>query len=157
MSETITVTGNVVSDPEQRPLRGDETVTSFRVAASHRRFDAQTNTWVDAYTNFYSVSVFRALGVNAYAALKKGQRVIVTGRLRLKEWDNGTRKGVAAEIDADSVGHDLMFGITTFHPAGRTVERPVAVEAAPPEQASPSPLVEEWAVPQAAGADLTPF
>jgi single-strand DNA-binding protein len=161
MSEIITVTGNIATDPEQRTMRGDDTVTSFRLAAGHQRFDPQSNSWVEVYTNFYSVSAFRALGKNAYAALKKGQRVIVTGRLRVKEWDNGTKKGVTAEIDADGIGHDLLFGVTTFQPAGRpSVPAAAASPAADPPVEAPSAslvtTVDGWGIPQAAGADA-PF
>lgn len=146
MSETITVTGNVVTDPEQRVVRGDERVTSFRIAATRRRYDEQTRAWVDAYTNYYSVSAFRALGQNAYAALKRGQRVIVTGRLRVKEWNNGTKQGVTAEIDADGIGHDLLFGVTTFQ-RGTAAPPPAADSSEKPE----SPAGDEAAVASAAG------
>jgi single-strand DNA-binding protein len=171
MSETITVTGNIATEPEQRVVRGDEKVTSFRIAATRRRFDEQTRSWVDVYTNYYSVSAFRALGLNAYTALRKGQRVIVTGRLRVKEWDNGTKQGVTAEIDADGIGHDLLFGVTTFERSGTPTTPPAATAPETPleptsESAAPAPaaapvLVEAdaWNVPHAAtaGADGVPF
>ncbi|MGP3536512.1 single-stranded DNA-binding protein [Microbacterium sp. RD1] len=119
MTEIITVTGNLTADPEQRPLGNGTNVTSFRVAAPHRRFDRGTGQWVDQYTNFFSVSAFRSLGAHALTSLKKGDRVIVVGRLHLRAWDNGTRSGTSADIDADAIGHDLLFGSTTYHPDGR--------------------------------------
>lgn len=118
MSETITVTGNIATEPQQRIIGDDVSVTSFRVASTHRRFDQQSRAWVDAYTNYYSVSAFRSLGRNAFASLRLGDRVVVSGRLRLKEWDNGTRRGTNAEIDAESIGHDLLWGVTTFQRGG---------------------------------------
>jgi single-strand DNA-binding protein len=162
MSETITVTGNIATEPEQRVVRGDEKVTSFRIAATRRRFDEQTRSWVDVYTNYYSVSAFRALGLNAYTALRKGQRVIVTGRLRVKEWDNGTKQGVTAEIDADGIGPERS-GTPTTPPAATAPETPLepTSESAAPAPAAAPVLVEAdaWNVPHAAtaGADGVPF
>jgi len=162
MSESITVTGNVVTDPEQRVVRGDDKVTSFRIAATRRRFDDQTGRWVDVYTNYYSVSAFRVLGLNAFAALKRGQRVIVTGKLRIKDWDNGTRQGTSAEIDADGIGHDLLFGVTTLErsgsPAPARVEnegdpRPAEASATPADAAALAPAADAWhVVPVGEGA-----
>ena len=61
------------------------------------------------------------------ASLHKGDRVILTGRLRLREWDTGAKKGIAVEIDADSIGHDLLFGTSRFEkdaaPAQRSLRR----------------------------------
>jgi single-strand DNA-binding protein len=117
MTETITVTGNIATDPEQRSVSEGVRVTSFRVASPHRRFDRATGKWVDQYTNFFTVSAFRGLGEHAYVSLHKGDRVVVTGRLRLREWDNGTRRGTNAEIDADAIGHDLLWGTTAYQRA----------------------------------------
>jgi single-strand DNA-binding protein len=118
MTDIITVTGNVATDPEQRSVADGVSVTSFRLASTHRRFDRSSNAWVDSYTNYYTVSAFRSLGTNALASLRRGERVVVSGRLRIRDWDNGTRKGTTAEIDAESVGHDLLFGSTVFHKGG---------------------------------------
>lgn len=121
MSETITVTGNVATEPQQREIGPDAAVTSFRVACTHRRFDRRSNSWIDAYTNFYTVSAFRSLGRNALTSLRVGDRVVVSGTLRLKEWDTGTKRGTTAEIDAESIGHDLRWGTTRFHRTGTPV------------------------------------
>ncbi|RKT36759.1 single-strand DNA-binding protein [Microbacterium sp. AG1240] len=122
MADTITFTGNLAAEPEQRILGGGVSVTNFRVGSTHRRFDKPTERWVDVYTNWYQVSAYRALGENAFASLHKGDRVIVTGRLRLREWDNGTKRGLAVEVEADAVGHDLLRGRTTFHKIGAAAE-----------------------------------
>ena len=153
MSETITVTGNVATDPERRAVGEGVSVTSFRLAATHRRFDRGTNSWVDAYTNYYSVSAFRSLGEHALSSLRRGERVIVSGRFRLREWDNGTRKGVSAEIDAESIGHDLLFGSTTFHRDGepRSSSTSESVGSGERERAEQSPHVDAdgWVIPAA--------
>ena len=53
----------------------------------------------------------------------KGDRVLVTGRLRLRDWDTGTKRGTAVEIDAEAIGHDLLWGTSTFSKSSRPSER----------------------------------
>lgn len=113
MPEHITITGTVGTVPTCRTTsRGD--VTSFRLAANQRRFDRATNAWVDAGTNWYSVSAWRQLGVNAAASLSKGDRVIVSGTVRVNDYarEDGSR-GIAIDVTADAIGHDLSVGTTT--------------------------------------------
>jgi single-strand DNA-binding protein len=168
MTEIVTITGNIATEPERRTLPGGANVTSFRVASTHRRFDRAAGAWVDQYTNWYTVSAFRALGEHAYASLHRGERVIVVGRLHLRAWDNGTRSGTSADIDADAIGADLLFGTTAFTPARREPEgRPAddAGSAAPTPTGSGDRDADGWSIPPAdsaapalvdAGAD-TPF
>jgi single-strand DNA-binding protein len=47
-------------------------------------------------------------------SIKKGQRVIVVGRLKLRTWEKDGRVHFAHEIDAESVGHDLMWGSANY-------------------------------------------
>lgn len=134
MTEYITIVGNIAGDPERRALPSGEPIARFRVAATTQK-RGDDGVWVDAHTSWYTVSAFRRLGEHALASLRRGQRVIVTGRFRVRTWDNpnGTR-GTEAEIDADAVGHDLLFGTTSFQrdERNRATTRP-APESAPDE------------------------
>lgn len=114
MSDTITITGNIATDPTKSTLPSGVPVTRFRLASGTRRFDRETNQWVDGATNWYSVSAYRALAENSASSLRKGERVVVTGRLRLRTWDNDGHKGMDAEVDAEALGHDLRFGTSAF-------------------------------------------
>lgn len=114
MSDTITITGNVATEPESKRTSGGVSITTFRLASAQRRFDRPTGVWVDSGTNWYSVSAFRGLADHAFASLRKGQPVVLTGRLRIKDWDNGTKRGTDVEIDAEAIGHDLRWGTSTF-------------------------------------------
>lgn len=142
MPDNITVTGNVAADPEFKTTAAGIAIANFRVASAQRRFDRSTGAWVEDGTNWYSVSAFRGLAEHVAASITKGQPVIVTGRLRVREWDTGTKKGTSIEIDADAVGHDLRWGTTMFAKistesgARVAVEQPVAGAAA-----------DAWAVP----------
>lgn len=115
MSETITVRGFVATDPEHKTYEQGLGVTSFRLASTPRRFDRQANAWVDGDTNWFSVSCFRELAANAACSVHKGDPILITGRLRVQSFTrrDGT-PGSAVSIEAESLGHDLMFGTATF-------------------------------------------
>lgn len=111
---TISVTGLVATTPRHIVTQDGLPITSFRLASSERRFDKSTNQWIDGETNWYTISSFRTLAINASASISKGDRVTVTGKLRVRDWDNGDRAGTSVEIEADSIGHDLAWGTTIF-------------------------------------------
>lgn len=114
MSDTITVTGNIATDPEHKVTQGGLSITTFRVASSQRRFDRQSERWVDSGTNWYTVSTYRGLADHAFQSLRKGDRVLLTGRLRVRQWENGTKQGTSVDVDAEAIGHDLLWGTTVF-------------------------------------------
>ncbi len=138
MGDIITITGNIATDPAKTALPSGIAVTRFRVASGTRRYDRDSGQWVDGPTNWYSVSAYRTLADNAQASLRKGERVVVAGRLRLRTWENDGRKGMEAEIDAEALGHDLRFGTSAFQ---RTAPRAPAVRGGDEDA---------WATPGAA-------
>lgn len=148
MSDTITITGNVATEPVQRILPTGVTVTTFRLASTHRKIDRESGTWVDAGTNWYSISTYRKLAEHAAVSLHRGDRVLLTGRLRVRDWENDARKGTSVDVDADAIGHDLRWGVSTFvkntRPAAPAPESPVADRWATPG-AEPEPTG-EWPV-----------
>ena len=114
MSDNITVTGVVATPPKELTVAGDLRITSFRLASGQRRFDKGQNRWVDGATNWYTVTAFRHLAVNAGHSLSKGDRVVASGRLRVRDWESGGKKGTSIDIEADSLGHDLAWGTSLF-------------------------------------------
>ena len=115
MNETyVTVSGNVVGDPVARLTKADVPFVTFRVASNMRRVNFKTGEYIDAGTNFVNVTAFRGLGINLANSLKKGEPVIVYGRMRINQWVNGEKSGTTVEIDAYNVGHDLTWGQATF-------------------------------------------
>lgn len=142
MTDTITLTGLVATDPRHIVTSEGLAITSFRLASAQRRYDKTSGKWVDGDTNWYSITCFRQLAINASGSLAKGERVIVTGRLRIRTWDNGERTGMTVDVEADALGHDLLWGTTTFvrsmstsAPAEGTTA-PVAPAPSSPEQAA---------------------
>lgn len=114
MTDSITVTGVVGGDPRLHVTTQGLAIASFRLASTRRYFDRAKGTWEDGETNWYTVSGFRQLASNAMASVHKGDRVVVHGRLRVRAWENGDKSGTAIEIEADSIGHDLAWGITAL-------------------------------------------
>lgn len=114
MTDTISLTGLVATTPKHVVTATGLTITSFRFASTQRRFDRGEQKWVDGETNWYTVATFRQLAVNVAASVQKGQRVIITGRLRVRDWATDDKRGTNVEIDADAVGHDLSWGTTVF-------------------------------------------
>ncbi|WP_243225494.1 single-stranded DNA-binding protein [Microbacterium sp. CIAB417] len=136
MNDTITIMGFIGNDPGGNTTATGVPVVNFRVGSTQRRYDAKTQTWIDQGTNWYNVSAYRQLAVQARASLQKGHPVIVTGRLRVRDWDNGTARGTSVDIDAEAIGHDLRWGTSAFvrtnraHPAAAGVTDGVAEPAA---------------------------
>lgn len=114
MNDMITVRGFVASEVKSSTTTRGTATASFRLGTTERRYDRTSNTWVDGNTNWYTVQSFRYLAGHVGCSVKKGQRVLVVGKLRLRQWEHEGRVYHVAEIDAESVGHDLMWGSANF-------------------------------------------
>ena len=107
----VTIVGNVCTDPNTNPTSAGVPRTSFRVASNPGRL--KDGVWVDGDPTYVTVICFRSLAENSAASLQKGDPVIVTGRLRTREW-TGERQGISVEVDATSIGFDLARGTAAF-------------------------------------------
>ena len=114
MTELVTISGLVATTPRHLITQDGLPITSFRLASSHRRFDREQNKWIDGETNWFTITGFRQLAINLSTSVQKGERVIVSGRLKIRDWDNGERAGTSVEVEAEHVGHDLFWGTSVF-------------------------------------------
>jgi len=114
MSDIITVTGLVATAPRHITTADGLPITSFRLASTQRRYDNANEKWIDGDTNWYTITGFRQLATNAARSLNKGERVVVVGKLRIREWETEEKTGTNVEIEADAIGHDLTWG-TSVH------------------------------------------
>ena len=133
MNDSITVRGFVASEIRSSTTPGGVATASFRLGSTERRFDRSANAWVDGNTNWFTVQGYRQLAGNMGCSIKKGQRVIVVGRLKMRSWEKDGRVYHVAEIDAESVGHDLMWGSANFMRSA--ANGPVPGQTAAPESA----------------------
>jgi single-strand DNA-binding protein len=114
MTDTITLTGLVATSPRHIVTSEGLAITSFRLASNQRRFDRATGGWIDGDTNWYTITSFRQLGTHVAGSVHKGERVIVTGRVRVRDWSSSEKSGTTIEIDAEALGHDLTWGRANF-------------------------------------------
>jgi single-strand DNA-binding protein len=128
MSDSIiTVRGWLGADVQRREA-GGVPVASFRLACTPRKFNRRTETWSDGLTQWYSVSAWRGLADNCATSLRRGDPVVVHGRLEARTYVNGNGVEVLSlEIDALHVGHDLSRGTSVF-------TRTARAEPAPPPE-----------------------
>ena len=112
----MTLVGVVGTEPRKTLWNGNP-VLSFRMVASERRYDNVTQNWVDVHSSWVSVSCFRRLARNVGESIQKGDRLVVHGKVRVKDWinDSGQQRTVV-DIEAIAIGHDLTFGTTRLRP-----------------------------------------
>jgi single stranded DNA-binding protein (ssb) len=108
MSAPITLTGQVVADPELKFGQNGNAVLNLRVVTSARRKTDEG--WQNVDTTFWRVAAFRQLAENAAESLSKGDGVIVVGKVKSREWsDKDGNKQVSWEVTADNIGLDLRW------------------------------------------------
>lgn len=137
MSDTVAVRGFVATEPRHLVTEGGLPITSFRLVTTRRRYNRQASSWEDGGHNWYTVSSFRRLALSAADCIAKGDPVLVSGRLCLREWA-GEKQGMTVEIEADSIGHDLTWGRSQFTRSA-AVDAPDEGRTPPDTPPAPSP------------------
>jgi single-strand DNA-binding protein len=130
LNETVTtVVGNVITDVKQRRITDGTWVASFRVASNERRFDKETQGWVNGDSLYVTVTCWRKLAVGVTASLTKGDPVMVTGRLFTRGYEIEGQKRSVTEIEASAVGPDLSRCVANVTRASRKASEDMAPEA----------------------------
>jgi single-strand DNA-binding protein len=116
----ITVVGNLVADPELRFTPSGQPVATFRVASTPRMRDNATGEWKDGDSLFLSCNVWRQAAENVAESLQRGMRVIVTGRLRQRNYETKEgEKRTVYEVEVDDVGPSLRNASAKVNRASR--------------------------------------
>jgi len=104
MATVLTIVGNLTKDPEEKDYGSNKNVTKFRVACTDR-YKGEDGVWKDGDTAYYNVSAWRTLGKNVASTFKKGDKVIVQGKLKYNEFkrEDGTLVN-NYDIEATDVG-----------------------------------------------------
>ncbi|CEG88983.1 Single-stranded DNA-binding protein [Propionibacterium freudenreichii] len=139
MTTPITIVGALGADPEIRFAKSGKAVASFQVAVNKRKRD-QSGGWIDDGADWFSVQAWGTLAENVAESLTKGIRVIVTGRLESREWqDREGNRRTSWEITAQAVGVDLSFATATVNRNQRADEqrRPTRQDARQEPPADP--------------------
>lgn len=104
---TITVVGNLTKDPTLTYLTTGRAVTNFTVACNHGWYDKANETWMDGEASFFKVECWQTMAENIAESLRKGDPVIVIGRLNRRTYEQAGLTRESWEIKADAVGPDL--------------------------------------------------
>ncbi|HEY7225991.1 MAG TPA: single-stranded DNA-binding protein [Micromonosporaceae bacterium] len=112
----VPIVGTVLTQPERRIIeKTGAAVTSFRIVMNYRRYDRETQQWIDWALFRVRVVCWRRLADHVFGSIKVGEPVIVIGRIFTREWRSETGEvRVNYEVEADAVGHDLSRGVSAF-------------------------------------------
>ena len=162
----ITLTGNLTADPELRFTPQGRPCASLQIAVN-KRVKRPDGAWGDGPTSYYRCTAWGQLAEHVAESLTKGARVIIQGRLEIREYEtrDGQRR-TAAEIQIDDIGPSLRFA--TAHPeraarqgAGRSTQAPPvtprASQAGDPWAPPQQPAQDPWGQQQAGADDAPPF
>lgn len=117
---TITIVGNITSDPSLTFTQSGAAVANFTVASTPRSFDKQSGEWKDGEALFLRCNVWRQVAENVAESLVRGSRVIVTGRLRQRSFDTKEgEKRTVVELEVDEIGPSLRYATAQVKKAER--------------------------------------
>ncbi|MDH6217621.1 single-stranded DNA-binding protein [Streptomyces pseudovenezuelae] len=142
----VTLVGNLTDDPELKFTDGGAALAKFTIAVTPRTFDRTANTWKDGTTAFYRCAAWRTLAEHVADSLKKGSRVVASGRMRQHDWTNeqGEKRSMLA-VEVDDIGASIRFTTVSIN--------------AKPAAANGAAGGDPWATantPAAGGADAEP-
>jgi len=123
-TSTINIVGTVATEPRMITTQAGIALCTFRLASGERRYDRAQQKWIDGETSWFSVTAFRSLAEHAGRSFRKGERVIVSGRLRVRQWEKDERSGTSVDVEADALGHDLRWGVSRFEKLVRNDDAP---------------------------------
>lgn len=121
MTATTTVIGNTTSEIEIRYTQSGKAVGNVTVAVSDRKFDKQTNQWVDGDVWFARCTMWGELAEHAAASIPKGTRVVGFGRIVQRDWeDKDGGKRSAVEVTLEEIGPSLRYATAQVSRAAST-------------------------------------
>lgn len=121
---TATVTGNTTARPELRFTPAGAPVATFTVAVNERYKNA-AGEWTDGPTSFVRCVAWRDLAEHLAESVDKGDRLIVTGTMREREYevesqhpgDSGKRR--VWELNVTDAGAALRYATVKITKARR--------------------------------------
>lgn len=127
VENTVTIVGNLAADPELKFTPSGVAVANLRVAVNRRVRDNQTGDYTDRLDGFFAVNVWRDHAENVAESLNRGDRVLVTGRLSNRSYEDkdGQTRWVT-DIEADEVCPSLRWATAQPRKVNRRVIDPGA-------------------------------
>jgi single-strand DNA-binding protein len=128
MEAQVHITGYAGTEVESR---GNGTVSAFRLAYTPRI--KTKNGWSDGNTTWLEVACFRTLAQHVAQSVRKGDPVLVVGKLRTNVWEKDGQTHERLVLEADMVGHDLNRGTSIFQRPPRVASADSRDTQDPPE------------------------
>lgn len=155
----ITVVGNLTADPELRYTQNGLPVANFTIASTPRVFDKQKNEYVDGEALFLRASVWREFAEHVAGSLTKGMRVIASGRLRQRSYqDKEGNNRTAIELEVDEIGPSLRYATASVARAASKGQGGTSTHPAPSEEPWAAPGgSDQWGGGGSYGDSETPF
>ncbi len=111
----VVLVGNITDDPELRYTQSGAALASFTVAVSHR--SKVSGEWQDVSDGFFRCTAWRSVAENASHTVRKGDRVMVIGKLIQRTFEVEGQKRTTVEVQVQHVGPDLQFATATIEKA----------------------------------------
>lgn len=116
----LVVKGNLAADVTLKFTPAGHAVANFTVVSTPRYFDRTVGEWRDGEPVFTRCTAWRETAENLAESVRRGSRVIVTGRLVQRSWQTSDgQKRSTTELDVDEVGPSLRYATTAIHRAHR--------------------------------------
>ena len=111
----VSLIGFVATQPKKGLTKTGSPTLSMRVGWTPRTLDRATGVWSDLPSSFATVQCYRKVAEHASVCVRRGDPIVVRGTLRVREYvdQNGQRRS-SVEVQADSIGHDMSRGISTY-------------------------------------------
>jgi single-strand DNA-binding protein len=107
---SITVTGNLTGDPELRFTPQGRAVAQFTVASNERFKDNGSGEWKDGPTSFVKCNAWADMAEHVAESLNKGDRVVITGTLRQRSYENKEgEKRTIWEVAVSDIGASVKY------------------------------------------------
>jgi single-strand DNA-binding protein len=111
----VSLIGFVATQPKKIHSKTGTPTVSMRVGWAPRILNKSTGEWSDLPSSFATVWCYRKVAEHASLCLRRGEPIVLRGTLRVREYtdQNGQRRSTV-EITADSIGHDISRGLSTY-------------------------------------------
>ena len=119
----ITVTGNLARDPDLRYTPAGAPVATFTVASTERF--QENGEWKDGATSWVRCNAWRELAEHIVETFSKGDRVIVHGTLRQRDYEvpakdgNPGGKRTSWEVNVTDAGPSLKYATAAVKKTAR--------------------------------------
>jgi single-strand DNA-binding protein len=110
----VFLAGYVATEPTFRTTTRGKPEAQMRVAYTPRRQNWETGEWSDGPSSFVSVKCWGKLANNVAVCLRKGEPVVVMGRVQVRTYEKNGAERLSVDVYASSIGYDLARGVARF-------------------------------------------